>query len=117
MVPATIPYASDGTSVSTSISGMRPCMTGEPGPVSDPSGARIGESGGATIDAKPQASASADAAAIQSPRRSRDVNGGAVGMSAGSPSTATPLRRGSTTPSTSHHVAGTTTTAVAIASQ
>ena len=85
--------------------------------MSEPSGARMGEAGGATTQAKAAASASATADATQSPWRSRDVSGGAEGMRAGSPSTATPRRRGSTTRSTSHHVTGTTTTAVAIASQ
>ena len=66
MVPATSPKASDGTSVTTSISGMRPCITGEPGPVSEPSAARMGEAAGATTQAKAAASATATADATQS---------------------------------------------------
>ena len=45
IVPPPTPYASDGTSVDTSMIGIGPCVTGGPGPgpVSDPSIARRGE--------------------------------------------------------------------------
>ena len=92
-------------------------MSGDPAPVREPSEALNGESAGHEAHVSDVATSIAMAAAAQSPRRSQAIKAGAEGIRVGSPSTARPATRGSTTRSTIHHVAGTATMAVANASQ